>query len=150
MKRRGFLGIMGGAVVAGPGAAKQAVTAASRASTGGVASLMSSSILGEGPDAEADSVGITTHKDYLLERVSRYQRVLSGQLTEEEIQERNLRNETHRVRFEIETSGLRSMAETSKYARMSRYAQQQKDERERFYAKRNLKEYLKELAGMGS
>jgi hypothetical protein len=147
MKRRGFLGIMGGAVVAGPGAAKQAVTAASRASTGGVASLGNGLSPPMGIISGARDGVTGTHKSWLLERVAELRRMISGDLTDEEIEERRVSNEMRKVKFEIEVSGLRSMSETAKYNRMSRFANSQSEARERFYMKRQLKEYL-EQAGM--
>ena len=150
MKRRGFLGALAGGAVAGPGAAKQAITAASKTVSGGRAGLA----LGVGNEVMGSSgnpvsVGYD-HKSYLLEQVARYKRVLSGELTDEEIEERNIESIAKRVVFEIETSGLRSMAESVKFSRMNRYDRKLRDERERFYIKRNLAQYLKELAGMNT
>lgn len=88
-----------------------------------------------------------THKTWLLERVAELKRMISGDLTDEEIEERRVSNEMRKVKFEIEVSGLRSMSETAKYNRMSRFASSQHEARERFYMKRQLKEYL-DQAGM--
>ena len=147
MKRRGFRGIMGGAVVAGPGAAKQAVTAASHSMSGGVAKLGVGMLGGEAPTEGGMSVGLS-HKSWLLEKVAKYQRILSGDLTDEEIEERKVDSNARLVVFEIETSGLRSMSESSKFARMNRQDKRLRAERDRFYAKRTLNNCLKELAGM--
>jgi len=147
MKRRGFLGIMGGAVVAGPRAAKQAVTAASKSMSGGMAA---NGITYPPSSPETEAMVSSSHKSYLLEQVAKLRRRLTGQLTEEELEERRIDSDARRVGFEIETSGLRSMSESGKYSRMSRYAKQQAEERDVFYSRRRLNQYIKELAGMDS
>ena len=151
MKRRGFLGVLGGAAVAGPGAAKQAVTAAQSASLGGVARA---GAIGGALARETPVTGLGglqyDHKNYLMQRVAELKRRISGELTDEEREERRVQNDRRKVRFEIETGDLRSMAEGRKFARMARFAEAQDHERERFYARRSLAEVLKELAGMGS
>ena len=144
MKRRGFLGVLAGGAVAGPAAAKQAVTAASQASqmnVGGVIpSICSMAVSTKSADAE--------HKTWLMGEVERCRRILSGAMTDDEVQAQRLYDETARLKFELETGGLRSMSEPSKFTRMRLRQQRIEQERERHFAKQRLTDYLKELAGM--
>jgi hypothetical protein len=149
MKRRGFLASLTGAALAGPAAAKQAVTAASKSTTGGIARLGAGVFDGEQKESMCGIAGgKSDHRAWVLKRINECKRVLSGELTDEEIEKRNVDGTLRLAAFEIETSGLRSMAESSKLMRMARQDQRLRRERDKFYAKRNLNDYLKELAGL--
>jgi alkylated DNA nucleotide flippase Atl1 len=144
MKRRGFLGIMAGAGIAGPSAAKQAVTAASRTQLGGVARLTGMpSAAGLGGVAE-DPMG--SSGSWLKTAIADTRRIISGQKTDEQIERERLDDETVRHAFEIETSGMRSMSEAAKLHRMRQYARQRSEQAEIGYAKLRLKDLLRRLA----
>lgn len=77
MKRRGFLGFIGGAAVAGPSAAKKVVT---KLPSGlGLSNVAS---IGMGYGSPQSSGG-----DWRIEEVARLKRFLTGELTEDERQE---------------------------------------------------------------
>lgn len=149
MKRRGFLGLLGGAAVAGPAAAKQAVTAASHSQSGGAAKIAGVGVpnFGAGPMIALQSKG-DGRKSFFLQEIADIRRRLTGKLTDEEIEERRIQDGVRMILFEIETSSLHSMSEAGKYRRMARYRDAEMQQARRFYDQRNLKAYIKELAGL--
>jgi hypothetical protein len=148
MKRRGFLGMLGLGAVAGPGVVKEGITAASRSGSGGVASMAVEAANAVG--ARGTLTDHSDHRSYLKTRILELRRFLSGQETPEQIEERRLFDDELRTRYEIETSGLRSVSEARKLAMMRRYLRSESLRRDRFNAEADLKSYLAQLARIKS
>jgi hypothetical protein len=125
MKRRGFLGLMGGAAVAGPGIAKDAVQY--------LPSGLSSAV----PPAPYGGIIATTRADSsgMFDRATRIadlRRLISGQLTDEEREERR-RERLYNVdtMFAQNVTCLRSVSPFNKVRIHSERMQVVKDEIDR-------------------
>lgn len=140
MKRRGFLGFMGGAAVAGPQVAKNVVQAMPKG-VYDIAGYGSGGIL-----ATASGKIASSDRDWRLDEVDRLRRIITGQKTEEEMEaerETRLRNIEPLVSQNI--MGLVSLAPAAK-VRMHRHRMDEiNHQAELLYTKRRLSEYLKEL-----
>ena len=83
MKRRSFFGLMGGAAVAGPSAAKAAL--------GELPKSLGGSIPSFGGYASQMKAGCGSDTDWRVAEVKRLQRLLTGNLTDEEKEDRKRR-----------------------------------------------------------
>lgn len=140
MKRRGFLGFMGGAAVAGPQVAKNVVQAMPKGvyDIGGYG--------GGGKLASAAGHAIATDRDWRLDEVDRLRRLLTGQKTEEEKEadrEHRLRNSEPVISQNIMC--LLSVAPAAKVRMHKNRMDEINHQAELLYTKRRLSEYLKEL-----
>ena len=147
MKRRGFLASLTGAAIAGPAAAKHVVGSVGSAQ---VSSAMPHS-LGHS-DRAMNTVGMMgsgfDYKKSLLEQVADLERKISGERTEEEIEEERLFNYHAAAKFEAEVGALKSVSAVAKESRSARFHQNFRAKQRRFHSKRELTRLLKELAGM--
>jgi len=123
MKRRGFLGFLGGAAAAGPAMARNAV--ASMPSGLGVAG----SGLSWGSDAEVAPSCASTDGDWRLSEIARLKRVISGEKNKDEAEQDRI-NAMHRreVIISQHTAGLVSVSGVSKLRIFHRDMQRLNDE----------------------
>lgn len=124
MKRRGFLGFLGGAAVAGPAAAKNVISTPAL----GSGNLASGMALGSyGSLAEAPSRGVFSAFD----RISKLKKLISGEETDErdpyDIASRR------RIYAEHEVNALHSMSMPAKLRMLSRKMDVIETERKRGY-----------------
>jgi hypothetical protein len=139
MKRRGFLGFMGGAAVAGPTAAKSVVGELPKSLGIGVPY---GSMSGYGSTAVCSS----SEGDWRLGEVARLKRILSGDLTDEEKENRR-RSRLYRQEAII-SQNVTSLVSVSSVARMRIYHRdmERHNERvERSECRSNLFRLLKEI-----
>jgi hypothetical protein len=147
MKRRGFLASLTGAALAGPAAAKQAAQVVGRARIGSP-----SPPLHPYPDRAMNTVemmgGGFDYKKSLLEQAADLRRKISGERTEEEIEEERLYSYHATAKFEAETGALKSISNAAKASRVAEFQRNFSAKQRRFSAKRELANVLKELAGL--
>ena len=138
MKRRGFLGIIGGAVAAGPSMAKNAV--AQLPSGLGI----ESAVLGSAGVSSASSLG---SGDWMLEEIANLRRFISGELTDEEQEDR--RRAAMYARQSLISNryaGLKSVADWRKVDLFNRDLQRLNEEINRSQARGRLASLLKQVA----
>lgn len=128
MKRRGFLGVMGGAAVAAPALAKQAV---SQLPSGlGSASIPAPPMgysIGQGVSLASSSDG-----SWMLKEIADLKRFLTGDLTDEEKENRNRQRLYRREQIiNQNVACLASVSGSRKLAIYSRRMEQHSEELER-------------------
>lgn len=85
MKRRGFLGFLGGAAAAGPAMAKTAIAEMPKGMLGGIGNMPVGSYGGYGsPMAQAAG----SESDWRLSEIANLKRIISGDLNDEEKEQR--------------------------------------------------------------
>jgi len=125
MKRRGFLGLIGGAAVAGPAAAKNAI-ATSALGSGNLAGALA---LRGGGDPPGVSSGLGVFSTY--ERMAKIKRLLSGEETEER-DPYSLANR-RRVYAEHQVNALQSVSMPAKLQMLARKTDEIEAEQRRGY-----------------
>lgn len=135
MKRRGFLGALGGAAVAGPSVAKNALA---QLPTG-----LGQNVLGYGSSGALDKCS-PVPGDWELSQIERLRRLISGQKTDEEreadaIERRENRNNI----IGQEIASLRSVSGTAKLDMYERKMREIREQRQQYYWGRELSDYLK-------
>lgn len=137
MKRRGFLGILGGAVAAGPAMAKNAV--AQLPSGLGI----ESAVLGSAGVECAQSI---SGGDWRVAEISNLRRFISGDLTVEEQEQRQCAAMYARQsQISNRYAGLKSVADVRKVELFNRDMQRLNDEIQRSQARSRLLSLLKEV-----
>lgn len=135
MKRRGFLGFLGGAAVAGPAAAKSIVTEALPVTNGGnlLGALTAHSYGSYGsPISATQSGGLFSN----IDRAMKLKRLLSGE--EEDEPDTHEVHQVKRVMVEHGINVLRSVSSSQKVRIMHREAMRIERERMRAYWMREL------------
>lgn len=85
MKRRGFLGLIGGAAVAGPSVAKNAlVTAAPLSGSAYAGMALSLDNLADPPETMGYATTLGSKSNWKIDRIGRIKRLLSGEEEDEE------------------------------------------------------------------
>lgn len=141
MKRRGFLGIMGGAAVAGPAVAKNAVKA--------LPVSLNGAGLGPVPYWGGDTAKATTagHQvDWRLGEIERLKRLIAGELTDEEREEK--RTQRLYALEPIVTQNVMSLHSVSAGRKVVMYRERMTaihDQIETNHNHRRLRDYLKEM-----
>lgn len=151
--RRGFFGLVGGAALAGPSAAK--------AATQGIAGSLSHLGPGMAPKGPpwyggVDSINVASRglsqavsisTDWKLHEIASLRRFISGQLTDEEIHEQLMRKlEVRRTLIDQNTQALRSVSTVRKVEMFHRNLLADEHERERENKRGYLARLLKEMA----
>lgn len=149
--RRGFFGLLGGAALAGPSAAK--------AATQGISASLSHLGPGMAPTGPypryggTDSIGIggalkqQSSGDWRLSQIKDLRRFISGQLTDEEIHEQQMRRlEVRRVLIDQNAQALRSVSTVRKVEMYHRNLLADEVERAREHSRGHLARLLKEIA----
>lgn len=128
MKRRAFLGFLGGAAAAGPSAAASLVEPLAKAS------LPMDYLVGGGPL----TVG-PADDGRKLSRIADLVRLLRGQKSKHEIEEERLSNlEMAAVAYRYQVDGLRSVSTQHKLEMIARMQRRRNAERERYWWEREL------------
>lgn len=137
MKRRGFLGALGGAAVAGPSVAKNALA---QLPTG-----LGHTAPGIPPSGYLNAVDKSSISgDWELNQIERLRRLLSGEKTDEEREAEAIeRRENRNNIMGQEIACLRSVSGTAKLEMYSRRMQAIREQRQQYYWSRELADYLK-------
>lgn len=141
MKRRGFLGIIGGAAVAGPAAAKNII----KTRPDSIGSTLG--ILREGPSMGAiATAGNGIDRDWRLGEIERLRRFISGGESEEE-KEAKRQQRLHAMEPIVSQNVmcLQSVSAATQVRMHRRRMDEIYREVEVIYSKRRLTEYLKEM-----
>lgn len=136
MKRRGFLGALGGAAVAGPSVAKNALA---QLPTG-----LGQNVLGYGSIGNSVEACTKQSGDWELSQIERLRRLISGQKTDEEREEDALtRRENRNNIIGQGIASLRSVSGTAKLDMYERKMREIREQRQQYYWGRELADYLK-------
>jgi hypothetical protein len=139
MKRRGFLGFLGGAAVAGPAAAKNAIAEALPISKGN-SSLMSSIAVNQSydfpPGIGSSAGGVFSAMD----RIAKLRRMISGEETREPDPYEH--EQRQRIIAENSISTLRSVSVPVKLQMLARASDRIVAERQKKYWMQELKELM--------
>ncbi|MBB3411232.1 hypothetical protein FHT87_005185 [Rhizobium sp. BK316] len=141
MKRRGFLGFIGGAAIAGPQAAKTAVK--SLPSGMNVGGLMAVQPWGT---PVSDASCIKGSGDWRLDEIARLKRLISGQLSDDEIEEKR-QQKLHRL-DPIVSQNVMALHSVAAHRKLAIYSERMtliQEEINMLYHKRSLRDLLKAI-----
>lgn len=144
MKRRGFLGFIGGAAIAGPSVAANAVKTLPNGFGGIAAQLGGGTYAYTGKDpTPTTSAGFF---DWRTDEIVRLKRLISGEMTDEEREEK--RHEALYALEPIVTQNVMALHSVSAHRKVSIFNRRMatvREDIERFYNRRRLLDLLKEV-----
>lgn len=143
MKRRGFLGMFGGAVVAGPSMAQNALAQLPKGLGSAAMSLPPSGYPGAYGQAVKDCAEGESGV-WELKHIKRIRRLLSGQKTDEEREAEAIERRENRINvIGQEIACLRSISGTAKLNMYERKILEIRDMRQQYYWGRELADLMK-------
>ena len=144
MKRRGFLGFIGGAAVAGPQVAKNVI----KTMPSGIGPQLGlvGGYAGNTVSAAKDGYSGSISKDWRLDEIERLRRFISGEETDAEREEKR-QQRLHLLEPIVSQNvmGLRSVSPGTQVRMHRKRMEAVNREAEVIYSKLRLNEYLKEL-----